>query len=193
MRFALVVGVAVSMMMLGCKKEEAAKPTPPPEAPAAKKEDAVKPAEAAPAAEAKPAEAKPAEAAAAAPAGDVLEVTIVASDAMQYDKLEITAKAGQKVKLTLKHGGTLAKNVMGHNFVLLKAGTDLAKFTAAAATSAATDYIPADKSAIIAHTGLVGGGESTTIEFTAPEAGTYDYICSYPGHYAVMKGKLKVS
>jgi azurin len=82
---------------------------------------------------------------------------------------------------------------MGHNFVLLKAGTDLAKFTAAAATSAATDYIPADKSAIIANTGLVGGGESTTIEFTAPEAGTYDYICSYPGHYAVMKGKLKVS
>jgi azurin len=192
MRFALVVGVAVSMMMLGCKKEEAAKPTPPPEAPAAKKEDAVKPAEAAPAAEAKPAEAKPAEAA-AAPAGDVLEVTIVASDAMQYDKLEISAKAGQKIKLTLKHGGTLAKNVMGHNFVLLKAGTDLTKFTAAAATSAATDYIPADKSAIIAHTGLVGGGESTTIEFTAPEAGTYDYICSYPGHYAVMKGKLKVS
>ncbi|MCU0699906.1 MAG: azurin [Myxococcaceae bacterium] len=192
MRFALIVGMAVSMMMLGCKKEEAAKPTPPPEAP--KKQDAVKPAEAAPAAEAKPAEAKPAEAAAApAAAGDVLEVTIVASDAMQYDKLEISAKAGQKIKLTLKHGGTLAKNVMGHNFVLLKAGTDLAKFTAAAATSAATDYIPADKSDIIANTGLVGGGESTTIEFTAPAAGTYDYICSYPGHYAVMKGKLKVS
>lgn len=189
MRFALIVGMAVSMMMLGCKKEEAAKPTPPPEAPAAKKEDAVKPAEAAPAADAKPAEA----AAAPAAAGDVLEVTIVASDAMQYDKLEISAKAGQKIKLTLKHGGTLAKNVMGHNFVLLKAGTDLAKFTAAAATSAATDYIPADKSDVLAHTGLVGGGESTTIEFTAPAAGTYDYICSYPGHYAVMKGKLKVS
>ncbi|MDX2013695.1 MAG: azurin [Myxococcaceae bacterium] len=187
MRVALIVGVAVSMLMLGCKKEEAAKPTPPPEAPAAKKEDAVKPAEA------KPAEAKPAEAAAPAAAGDVLEVTITASDAMQYDKLEISAKAGQKIKLTLKHGGTLAKNVMGHNFVLLKAGTDLTKFTAAAATSAATDYIPADKSDIIANTGLVGGGESTTIEFTAPAAGTYDYICSYPGHYAVMKGKLKVS
>jgi azurin len=177
--------MAVSMMMLGCKKEEAAKPTPPPEAPAAKKEDAVKPAE--PAADAKPAEA------AAAPSGDVLEVTIIASDAMQYDKLEITAKAGQKIKLTLKHGGQLPKNVMGHNFVLLKAGTDLAKWTAAAATSAATDYIPADQSAIIAHTKLIGGGESTTIEFTAPEAGTYDYLCSYPGHYAVMKGKLKVS
>jgi azurin len=192
MRFALVVGTAVSLMMLGCKKEEAAKPV---EAPVAKKEEAVKPAEPAPAPTPPPAAEPKKDEVAAAPAaaGDVLEVTITASDAMQYDKLEISAKAGQKVKLTLKHGGTLAKNVMGHNWVLLAAGTDLAKFTGAAATAAATEYIPADKSAILAHTKLVGGGESVTIEFTAPAAGTYDYLCSYPGHYAVMKGKFKVS
>jgi azurin len=30
------------------------------------------------------------------------------------------------------------------------------------------------------------------IEFIAPEKGTYDYICSFPGHFAMMKGKLIV-
>jgi azurin len=39
---------------------------------------------------------------------------------------------------------------------------------------------------------MIGGGESTVIEFVAPEAGTYTYICSFPGHYAMMKGKLIV-
>jgi azurin len=39
---------------------------------------------------------------------------------------------------------------------------------------------------------MLSGGETTTIEFTAPAAGTYDYICSFPAHYAMMKGKLIV-
>ncbi|MFT4802251.1 MAG: azurin [Flavobacteriaceae bacterium] len=39
---------------------------------------------------------------------------------------------------------------------------------------------------------MLGGGETTTIEFTAPEARTYDYICNFPAHYALMKVKLIV-
>jgi len=39
---------------------------------------------------------------------------------------------------------------------------------------------------------MLGGGETTTIEFTAPGAGIYDYICSFPAHYGLMKGKLIV-
>jgi azurin len=163
-----------------------------------------KPAEPAPAAVAAPAPAPaapppaaPAPAAAAVKGGqtqegDVLVVTIVASDAMQYDNLKITAKPGQKVKLTLVHGGTLAKTVMGHNFVLLKQGTDVAAFAGLAAAAAATEYIPADKSAILANTKTIGGGESDTIEFVAPAAGSYDYICTFPGHFSIMRGKLEV-
>ena len=54
------------------------------------------------------------------------------------------------------------------------------------------DYIPAKSSEIIAHTAMIGGGETTEIEFVAPEPGVYDYICSFPGHYAMMRGKLIV-
>ncbi|MBT8261281.1 MAG: azurin, partial [Bacteroidia bacterium] len=37
-----------------------------------------------------------------------------------------------------------------------------------------------------------GGGQSTSVTFMAPEVGTYDFICSFPGHSALMKGKFIV-
>jgi azurin len=59
-----------------------------------------------------------------------------------------------------------------------------------------TDYVPTDdetKKEVIAHTKLVGGGESDTITFTAPkEPGAYPYICSFPGHFALMQGVFTV-
>ena len=70
--------------------------------------------------------------------------------------------------------------------------TDVAAFAEAAMDAAATDYIPNGGADVIAHTKLIGGGEKDVISFKAPEAGTYDYICSFPGHYAMMKGVLVV-
>lgn len=54
------------------------------------------------------------------------------------------------------------------------------------------DYIPEDASLTLAHTNMVGGGESTEIVFSAPEVGSYDFLCSFPGHYSIMKGKFIV-
>lgn len=122
---------------------------------------------------------------------DVNVVSLSSTDLMTYNKQEIKVKAGKKVTLTLRHTGKMAINVMGHNFVLLKKGTDIAAFGSAAMSAKETNYIPAGD-AVIAHTKLIGGGESDTITFDAPEAGTYDFICSFPGHYSVMKGKFIV-
>jgi len=130
-----------------------------------------------------------------APAVDetVAMVTLEGNDAMQYDKTEITVKAGQTVKLTLKHVGKAPVTAMGHNFVLLKPGVDAEAFANDAINAKDNDYIPADREGeIIAHTKMVGGGESTEIEFPAPEPGTYDFLCSFPGHYALMHGKFIV-
>ncbi|MFN4762913.1 azurin [Gillisia sp. Q332] len=120
----------------------------------------------------------------------VRTITLNSNDQMKFDKTEIRVKAGEKIKLTLNHTGKFAKNVMGHNFVLLEKGTDVAKFATAAMNNKATEYIPAN--GVLAHTKLIGGGESTTVEFTVPAKGTYDFICSFPGHYAMMKGKFIV-
>ena len=122
----------------------------------------------------------------------VVEVSLSAGDQMQFSKNEIRVKAGSTVKLTFTHTGEMDEKVMGHNFVLLKQGTDISAFGQKAMQAAENDFIPEDEEQVIAHTQIIGGGESTTIEFTAPEAGTYDFICSFPGHYAVMRGKFIV-
>jgi len=120
------------------------------------------------------------------------DVVITSNDAMQFNKKEIIVKAGEPVKITLKHIGKMDKKVMGHNFVLLKQGVDLVAFGNKAATFGSNEYIPTDTQDIIAHTKLIGGGETAVIEFDAPEKGTYDFLCSFPGHYALMKGKFIV-
>ena len=115
-------------------------------------------------------------------------VMLTGNDQMQFNTKEIKVKAGEKVTVTLKHIGKLDKNVMGHNFVLLTQGTDLVDFATKAATSKDNDYIPEGTTDIIAHTKIIGGGETDVIEFDAPTPGTYEFLCSFPGHYAMMKG-----
>jgi azurin len=123
----------------------------------------------------------------------VAEVTIEGNDMMQYNLKTIEVTEGQTVKLTLKHVGEMTKEAMGHNWILLNQGVDKAEFAAAAIGAIDNDYIPEDKtSEIIAHTKTLGGGEETTIEFAAPAVGEYEFICSFPGHYAMMTGIFTV-
>ena len=121
-----------------------------------------------------------------------INIMLVANDLMKFDLSEIKVKAGQKVKLTLRHKGKLDVNVMGHNFVLLKQGVDVPAFALKAATARDNKYIPKDTEDVIVHTDIIGGGQTTSIEFKAPETGVYDFICSFPAHYAIMKGKFIV-
>lgn len=120
------------------------------------------------------------------------EVVIEGNDQMRFNLSEITVKEGETVTLTLKHTGKLPKAAMGHNWVLLAAGTDVKTFATEAMKARDNEYIPEGSEQVLAYTALVGGGEEVTIEFTAPAAGEYDFICSFPGHYALMKGKLIV-
>lgn len=135
----------------------------------------------------------PAAAAPAAPAAAVVEIT--ANDAMKFSVTRIEVAAGQQVKITLRNIGTMPKQAMGHNLVVLKKGADVKAYADAAMMAAATDYIPAGKSdQVIAHTKLLGPKQSEEVVFTAPaEAGEYPFICSFPAHFlAGMKGVLVV-
>lgn len=122
----------------------------------------------------------------------VVELSITGNDQMQFNKNELRAQAGQTVRLTLEHVGQLPENVMGHNVVILKQNVDASEFVQQAAQARDNDYIPENTDAVIAHTEMIGGGESTTIEFEAPEAGTYTFICSFPGHFVQMQGEFIV-
>lgn len=124
------------------------------------------------------------------------KLELTGNDQMQYSTKTLEVTAGEKVTLTFKHIGQLQKVAMGHNVVILKAGTPIPPFATKAMTATTTDYVPADeesKKLIVAHTKVIGGGESDTITFTAPtEPGDYPYLCTFPGHFALMQGVLKV-
>ena len=122
-----------------------------------------------------------------------VELVIEGTDQMKYNLSKLEVYEGQTVKLTLKHAGEMAKEVMGHNWVLLQAGVDMADFATAAMTAVDNDYIPADRSSdIIAYTKTIGGGETVSIEFQAPAKGNYSFLCTFPGHYGMMNGNFVV-
>ena len=120
-------------------------------------------------------------------------ITISGGDDMKFDKTELKAKAGETVKLILKHVGKAPIEAMGHNVVILAQGTDFNAFANAAIDAKDNGYIPKGmENAVIAKTDMIGGGQTTEITFTAPAKGSYDFLCSFPGHYIYMKGKLIV-
>jgi azurin len=132
---------------------------------------------------------------AAPKAGAARTVELTAGDTMKYDKAEIAAKPGETLRIVLKNTGTMPKLVAAHNFVLLKAGSDSAAFATAAFNARETDFIPPSlKTSVIANTTLAGPGETveTTVKVPA-KAGSYPYLCSFAGHFALgMKGTLVV-
>ena len=124
------------------------------------------------------------------------EVTITGNDTMQFDVKNFEAKAGTKVKITLKNIGQVPKIAMGHNLVVLKKGITAIAFgqKALGAGANATNALPASLMGdVIAATKLLGPAESDTIEFTAPkDPGSYEYVCTFPGHFALMRGTMTV-
>jgi azurin len=121
---------------------------------------------------------------------------IAGSDAMQYDVNSITVPASCKeFKITLKHAGKMPVIAMGHNVVISKLA-DMAGITAdGMAAGANNNYVKLGDARVIAHTKLVGGGETTSVSFAVSKIkgdGPYEFFCSFPGHSAMMKGTIAV-
>lgn len=134
-------------------------------------------------------------AAAAADANAVATLELTANDSMKFSATHFEVKAGQDVKVILTNIGSMPKQAMGHNFVLLKKGADVAAFSQAAVAAVATEHIPASmQDQVIAHTKLLGPKQTDEITFKAPtEPGEYTFLCSFPAHFqAGMKGVLVV-
>ena len=124
-----------------------------------------------------------------------VKLELTGNDQMQYSVKALEVTEGQKVTLSFKHIGQLPVVAMGHNVVILKPGTELPAFAAKCAPAKDQGYIPQDeesKALIIAHTKMLGGGESDEITFTAPAPGAYPFLCTFPGHFAIMQGVLTV-
>ncbi len=129
----------------------------------------------------------------AEPAGRT--VVIKAFDTMKFSVTTIAASPGEKLTVELENAGTLPKEAMGHNWILLTKDADVAAYAKAAIAAKAENFTPhALASKVIASTRLLGPGERDSAHFTVPTVpGSYPFLCSFPAHFqAGMRGELVV-
>lgn len=108
---------------------------------------------------------------------------------MAFEPGRLEVPAGATINLTLKNEASA--EAMIHNAVFIQRGTQDEVVADAMTVGKDGDFIPNNPN-VIASTDLAYPGETKTLTFTAPEEpGTYQYICTYPGHTA-MKGILLV-
>jgi len=120
-------------------------------------------------------------------------IDLQANENMRFNKELFKIHAGKKIMLLFKNTSASSGSSMMHNVVILKPGTDIADFADVARNAQNEQYIPsAVQSLIIAHTRTVSGGGSDEIEFTISQPGVYDFVCSFPGHWGTMQGKIVV-
>jgi azurin len=128
---------------------------------------------------------------------DPCKLDISGNDQMQYDKQQLSAPASCKqITVTLHHSGQLPKTSMGHNWVLVNAADFAAVANAGMNAGPTNDYVPAGDKRVLAHTRLVGGGDSasTTIDTAQlKKGGSYQYLCTFPGHNALMHGTFTLT
>jgi azurin len=123
--------------------------------------------------------------------------TIAGNDAMQFDtKAIVVPKGCKQFTVTLKHTGKLPKGAMGHDWVLSRAADEPGVLADGAKAGPGGDYLKPGDSRVLAHTRLLGGGESDAVTFKTPvwKAGeAYVFYCTFPGHSALMNGTLTLA
>ncbi|MFK7814558.1 MAG: plastocyanin/azurin family copper-binding protein, partial [Maribacter sp.] len=123
--------------------------------------------------------------------GHVITMKTIQNE-MKYDLSEFVVKAGETVTLVFENN-----DFMQHNLLILAEGS--MEKVGAAADKLAQDPNAADSSYIpkmpevLQSTKLVNPNEKVTLTFTAPsEPGEYPYVCTFPGHWRIMQGVMKV-
>jgi azurin len=199
----LAVGCAIALSACGKNNStDTAEPSPPPAA-ATVAPAATTPAPAATTAMAPATTASAPATAGAAAAGDKpaavvndCATEIEANDAMQFNVSSIAVPSScSDFKITLKHTGKMPVTAMGHD-VLIAKQADMAGIDADGMKAGATaNYVKADDSRVIAHTKLIGGGETTSVSFPVSkikDGGPFVFFCSFPGHSTLMHGPISV-
>lgn len=117
-------------------------------------------------------------------------------DLLAFDQTEVTVPNGL-VTLTFQNNATAVQ----HNWVLVDGGDDVAATVNDAAQAqvrvtrnAAGAVPPADTQGLLVATQMLDAGGNVTFTFETPGPGSYEFICTFPGHYlAGMKGNLVVN
>lgn len=188
--------ISTAVLALTACSQEAPKSAEP--APAAASTPAASTPTVAPASPASTPAAPASEATASAPTTNAAcETTVESNDEMKFNTAEIAiSKTCAQYKITLKHVGKMPVTAMGHNLVISKAEDAAGVVADGAAATAAKGFLKEGDARVIAATKLIGGGEEDTITVDTSKLaadGSYEFYCTFPGHYGMMKGVVKVS
>ena len=122
-------------------------------------------------------------------------VEVKSTDQMTFETKSIdVSKSCKTFTVNLKHTGSLPKTAMGHNWVLSKTADAQPVATDGIAAGLDNDYIKPGDTRVIAHTKVIGGGETDSVTFPVSKlkAGeNYAFFCSFPGHFGSMRGVLQ--
>ena len=109
---------------------------------------------------------------------------------LKYDTTMLKVRAGARVRLVFKNNDDML-----HNLVITKPGRGNAIGEAAlllGLDGLARNYVP-DSADVLYHTALLQPGASEPIFFVVPkEPGDYEFLCTFPGHFQLMRGILRV-
>ena len=110
---------------------------------------------------------------------------------LKFDVAKFQVKAGSRIRLVFNNNDDML-----HNLVIVKPKT-VDKVGQAAIgmglDGAEKAYVPA-LDEVLFHTGLMQPESQETIYFVAPTTpGDYTFVCTYPGHYTLMQGVIKVT
>jgi azurin len=129
-------------------------------------------------------------------ADKVCKLDIAGTDQMSFDKKEMAVAADcTEVEVTLKHTGKLPAASMGHNWVLSKTSDLAAIASDGLGAGLANDYLKKGDARVLAHTKIIGGGQTATVKFPTAllkKGEAYSFFCSFPGHSTMMKGAFKI-
>src|SRR5690348_3608039 len=96
--------------------------------------------------------------------------TVEANDAMQFNVSSVSVpKTCKSFTVTLKHTGKLPRNVMGHDWVLTSAADQAGVEADGIKAGLDKDYVKPGDARVIAHTKVIGGGESASVSFKRSE------------------------
>ena len=121
-----------------------------------------------------------------------LDWTVDAIPGLLFSKTSLTAKSGKWLKISFNNTDN-----MPHNLVIIAPGTydavgQATDLMMAKPGAAVRNYIPEDAK-VIAQTPMVLPGRKYDLIFQAPEQpGRYPFLCTFPGHWRLMKGELIV-
>ena len=106
---------------------------------------------------------------------------------MMFDKKTLSVPAGSDVTVIFTNKSTSLK----HNWILAKKGTGNKVASAGIAAGEGKSYV-VKSSDVIAYTKLIDPKKKGQVTFKAPAKGTYDFVCTSPGHNMIMKGVFTV-